>query len=138
MLGPESIPESIELESGDEGGVRLKLPCHPRTITAKYLITSSGHLPSHLLPGPSSSSKRTAHCIAILPKRPDVLFKPKIVQEEASEDDEEEVGEDDTAVIVFPPTSEDGSVVRAFMMGEGTGSCPNGQCRSSLSVSCMW
>lgn len=125
MLGPESIPESIEVEDG--GSVSLKLPCHPRTITAKHLVTSPSHLPSHLVPtGTSSSSRTTAHCIAILSERPDVLRRPEVVREEVPDD--EEVGEDDTAVIAFPPTSDDETVVRALMMGEGTGSCPNGQC----------
>lgn len=136
VLGPESIPESIELEDGAESSVRLKLPCNPRTITTKHLIASSGHLPPHLILNENespSNTRRTAHCIAILSERPEILRKPEAVKLNDDDEDEEEVGEDDTAVIVFPPTSEDnGSVVRALMMGEGTGSCPSGQCEQSL------
>lgn len=63
---------------------------------------------------------------------PEALRRPKKAQDEEEEmgQDEDETGEDDTAVIVFPPLPQDvGPVVRAFMMGEGTGSCPSGQCK---------
>lgn len=132
VLGPESIPENMELEDGAEGSVRFKLPCHPRTITAKHLITSSGHLAPNLIPNEKeapSNRRRTAHCIAILSERPDILRRPETVKADADDDDEDETGEDDTAITVFPPVSEEGGpVVRALMMGEGTGSCPPGQC----------
>ena len=130
VLGSDSILESIELDG--ESGVTMKLPCHPRPITAKHLITSPGHLPSSLVPNgdtASTGTRRTAHCIAILPSRPEVLLKPAVIKEESNEEDNEEAGEDDTAVIVFPPTEDEAAVVRALLMGEGTGSCPAGQCR---------
>jgi hypothetical protein len=122
-LGKESIPESMNV-NGDS--VTLKIPCHPRPITAKHLITSPDHLPPNLEPKSDSTfeSKVTAHCIALLPSLPESLRRPK---KESTEEDEEE-GEDDTAVIVFPPTG-DAGLVRALMMGEGTGSCPAGQCK---------
>jgi len=53
---------------------------------------------------------------------PESLRRPR-----AESTEEEEEGEDDTAVIVFPPTENHG-LVRALVMGEGTGSCPAGQC----------
>jgi hypothetical protein len=63
-----------------------------------------------------------AHCIALLPSLPASLRRPQ-----TEPVDGEEEGEDDTAVIVFPPTETQG-LVRALVMGEGTGSCPAGQC----------
>ena len=65
----------------------------------------------------------TAHCIALLTSLPESLRRPKIAEPT------EEEGEDDTAVIVFQPTDDHG-LVRALVMGEGTGSCPAGQCTS--------
>jgi hypothetical protein len=72
-----------------------------------------------------SEGNVTAHCIALLPSLPESLRRPK-----TEPVDGEEEGEDDTAVIVFPPTDNQG-LVRALVMGEGTGSCPAGQCTSS-------
>jgi len=65
----------------------------------------------------------TAHCIALLTSLPESLRRPQLAEPT------EEEGEDDTAVIVFPPTDDHG-LVRALVMGEGTGSCPAGQCTS--------
>jgi hypothetical protein len=86
--------------------------------TANYCQT-----PDHLTRPSAFKSKVTAHCIALLPSLPESLRRPK---KESTEEDGEE-GEDDTAVIVFPPTA-DSRLVRALVMGEGTGSCPAGQC----------
>ena len=120
VLGKESIPESITTENDS---VILKIPCHPRPITAKHLITSPDHLPPDLRPTQSGTGNVTAHCIALLTSLPESLRRPQLAEPT------EEEGEDDTAVIVFPPTDDHG-LVRALVMGEGTGSCPAGQCTS--------
>lgn len=123
VLGKESIPESISVS---DDSITLKIPCHPRPITAKHLVTSPDHLPTDIRPDIGSSKGNiTAHCIALLSSLPESLRRPK-----AEPVDGEEQGEDDTAVIVFPPTENQG-LVRALVMGEGTGSCPAGQCMSS-------
>ena len=110
----------------NDDSVTIKIPCHPRPITAKHLVTSPDHLPPDIRPDVGSSKGDvTAHCIALLPSLPESLRRPKAVPV-----DGEEEGEDDTAVIVFPPTENQG-LVRALVMGEGTGSCPAGQCMSS-------
>jgi RAB protein geranylgeranyltransferase component A len=131
VLGKESIPESITVE---EGSVKLKLPCHPRVITAKRLVTSPDHLPADLRRSGSSTSTSsvTAHCVALISSLPVALRRPKTIKESEGEEevDADDEDEDDTAVIVFPPT-EDGALVRALVMGEGTGSCPSGQCKPS-------
>jgi len=121
VLGKESIPEIITV---NDDSVTLKIPCHPRPITAKHLVTSPDHLPPDIRPQPKSSEGKTAHCIALLSALPESLRRPKTEPVDA-----EEEGEDDTAVIIFPPTESQG-LVRALVMGEGTGSCPAGQCKS--------
>jgi RAB protein geranylgeranyltransferase component A len=122
VLGKESIPESLTV---NDDSVTIKIPCHPRPITAKHLVTSPDHLPPDTRPEVRSTEGNvTAHCIALLPSLPESLRRPK------TESTEEEEGEDDTAVIVFPPTENQG-LVRALVTGEGTGSCPAGQCTSS-------
>lgn len=102
----------------------MKLACHPRPISAKHLITTPDHLPPHLLPNPTGPGpeRTTAHCIAVLSSFP-VLLRRKADAEET-----EEREEDDTAVVLFPPEGERG-LVRGLLMGEGTGSCPAGQCK---------
>ena len=122
VLGKESIPESMTV---NDDSVTIKIPCHPRPITAKHMVTSPDHLPPDIRPQPESSGGTiTAHCIALLDSLPEALRRPKA---ESTEGEEE--GEDDTAVIIFPPTESQG-LVRALVMGEGTGSCPAGQCKS--------
>jgi RAB protein geranylgeranyltransferase component A len=51
---------------------------------------------------------------------------PASLRREQGEDGE--LDQDDTAVVVFPPAEGSKAVVRVLMMGEGTGSCPSGQC----------
>lgn len=79
--------------------------------------------------------RRTAHCISLLDELPEALRRPvkQTSEDPANGQEEEEGAEDDTAVVVFPPSpeSEGGKVVKALMMGEGTGSCPAGQCKLS-------
>lgn len=119
----------------EEGsGVRLKLPCHPRPVTAKHLIASPDHLPTSLLsPVVTEERRTTVDCIAVLSSLPEAIKRRPPVK---SDDDEEGAEEkDDTAVVLFPP--EDGrQLVRALITGEGTGSCPSGQCRSFQLVYC--
>jgi hypothetical protein len=93
-------------------------------------VTSPDHLPPDLRGSASSTvtSSVTAHCVALLSSLPDALRRPKITKESEDEDEVDEEDEDDTAVVVFPPT-EGGALVRALVMGEGTGSCPPGQCK---------
>ncbi|KAK4688078.1 Rab proteins geranylgeranyltransferase component A, partial [Tremellales sp. Uapishka_1] len=116
VLGPSSIPESISVDS--DYNIQMKLPCHPRPVNARHLIASPRHLAPSLT-HPSSeqtTTTTTAHCIALLPSLPETLHAPR-----------EEADSIDAAVIVFPPSGEDGNVVRGLLMGEGTGSCPSGQ-----------
>ncbi|TXT08340.1 uncharacterized protein COLE_05264 [Cutaneotrichosporon oleaginosum] len=102
ILGPEGAP-SIEI--GEE--VTLRIGAHPSPITAKHLLAPPGFLEAPAV------VRTSAHLIAIVTSLPPVLGQP-----------EEEL-DDDTAVLVFPP--DEGPLVRALVMGEGTGSCPRGQ-----------
>lgn len=123
ILGEQAEVESIEVTPNGEDRKRIsiKLPCHPRPITAEHLISTPDHIPPSLLPTPSEGSERiTAHCIAILPGLPFILQR-------RSDFGDGERAEDDTAVILFPPEGNMG-LVRGLIMGEGTGSCPAGQC----------
>jgi hypothetical protein len=116
VLGPSARPTSIESK---EGVVTLRLPCHPRPVNTKHLISSPEHLP---LPTKKDEiTSTTAHCIAVLSSLPAALRRAE------SEEGDEGKEQDDTAVIVFPP-ADGGSVIRALVTGEGTGSCPAGQC----------
>jgi RAB protein geranylgeranyltransferase component A len=131
VLGKESIPETMEIEEGTEYPVKLKIPCHSRTISAKHLIASSDHLPQQLRRSAAGNKDRqTAHCVALLPALPTQLRRQEKAQTDSdgTDGDEDEEAQDDTAVIVFPPSGDQG-LVRALVMGEGTGSCPAGQCK---------
>jgi RAB protein geranylgeranyltransferase component A len=131
VLGKESVPETMEIEEGTEYPVKLKIPCHPRTISAKHLISSPDHLPQQLQRSAAGNKDRqTAHCIALLPALPTQLRRQEKDKTDGggTDGDEDEEGQDDTAVIVFPPSGDQG-LVRALVMGEGTGSCPAGQCK---------
>jgi len=108
-----------------DSGVELELPCHPRRVKASHLIAAAQHIPDALRPE-TLSEARIACCIAILDGLPPALKRER--PESAEDGSEDKAEEDDTAVIIFPPDSADGHVVRGFMMGEGTGSCPAGQC----------
>jgi len=132
VLGKESIPETMEIEEETEYPVKLKIPCHSRTISAKHLIASSDHLPQRLRRSAAGKGgRRTAHCIALLPALPTQLRRQEKdkTDSDVTDGDEDEEAQDDTAIIVFPPSGGQG-LVRALVMGEGTGSCPTGQCKS--------
>lgn len=120
VLGPSAEPESIDLDA-ESGKVTLKLPCHPRPITASHIISSPDHLPSSLRSNGTGPRKSTAHCIAVLASLPEVLKQARPEGQEEGQEDK-----DDTAVILFPEEGKE--IVRTLMMGEGTGSCPAGQC----------
>lgn len=127
VLGQFGKPTLIDANDDD---VTLSLPCHPRPVTAKHLISSSNHLPPSLLIPKSEPSKRTitAHSIAIISSLPKVLQRqlPSADDENGRSQLPEE--NDDTGLIVFPP--ENGNpIVRCLINGEGTGSCPSGQCK---------
>lgn len=106
--------------ANDNASVSLKIPGHPRTITATHLVCSPDFLPASLKPE-SIGTKTTAYTVAVVATRPPVLAPAN-----AAEEGEEEEEGDDTAVLVFPPTDTT-PLVRALVMGEGTGSCPQGQ-----------
>ncbi|WWD16550.1 hypothetical protein CI109_100977 [Kwoniella shandongensis] len=145
ILGSSAKPESIETS---DTGVTVKIPSHPRPVTASHLISSPNHLPPSISINSASSSssssgesKVTANCVAVLSSLPKALRRRKPVQpedevekSEEGEEDSKDEENDDTAVILFPPEGE-GSLVRAFVMGEGTGSCPPGQFILYLSTS---
>lgn len=127
ILGAQAQPTSIAIATPEEKqsntkAISITLPSHPRPITADHLVANSDYLAG--LDG-SEDGFTTAHCIAILPSLP-----PCLAPEEQSGDlDEEEESEkeEDAMIVVFPPM--DGrNLVRALLMGEGTGSCPKGQC----------
>lgn len=125
MLGPEAMPEisaaSADVSTGDDakssgnaGGVQIKVPAHPTPLRTTHLVTS----PSFLTKVSGSDKNVTAHAVAVVTSQPGCLKRPT--------KDEEEVEDDDTGVIIFPPSAES-PLVRALIMGEGTGSCPAGQ-----------
>ncbi|KAL7419591.1 hypothetical protein Q5752_005503 [Cryptotrichosporon argae] len=127
------------------GRLRVTVPAHPRPIRARWVLASPDYLSADVLSragpsgsGPASGSaldgratraaETTAHCIAIATARPAVLGP---AGEGAADGD-------DTALVVFPPKERggpdgrggqegQGELVRALIMGEGTGSCPAGQ-----------
>jgi hypothetical protein len=105
ILGSEGAPSDIV---PSDGGVTLRIGAHPSPITAKHLLTPPGFLEK------PEAVRTSAQLVAIVTAQPPVLRK-----EEGEEED------DDTAVLVFPP--QEGPLVRALVMGEGTGSCPRGQ-----------
>jgi len=131
VLGASSIPTSFQIQ---EDSVELSLPCHPRPLTASRIISSPVHLPPAQRPR-SDPTKSIARCIAVLHSLPTALKRSR-PSDEATEPDggenEEQAGDDDTAIVLFPPTEEGSSVVRGLIMGEGTGSCPAGQCESTM------
>jgi RAB protein geranylgeranyltransferase component A len=142
VLGPSAVAEfKVPEDNTPETTISLKLPCHPRLVTARNIISSAGHLPPQLRPidafdsssqtpaVPSSADtlrNTTAHCIAILSSLPASL-RSSIRGDGTDFDKVGETEQPDTAVIVFPPEGDSG-LVRALIMGEGTGSCPAGQC----------
>ena len=124
VLGPEAMPEieaaSADSAAGDDakdqGGVQVKVPAHPTPLRATHLVTSPFFLAKSQ---PSGSDKNvTAHVVAVVTSQPGCLKRP------AKEDEEAE--DDDAGVVIFPPT-DNSTLVRALIMGEGTGSCPAGQ-----------
>lgn len=114
ILGAEGAPSSIEV---GEGSVKLSIGAHSSgPVTAKHLVTPPGFLPAD---SAAKEVRTTAHLIAVVTSQPPVLHK-------STTSEDEEVEDDDTAVFAFPPTSSS-PLVRALVMGEGTGSCPRGQ-----------
>lgn len=125
--------------------VEVTIPAQSKPITASHLImpntTSSRNILTHAgveFPSPiqSSSSTTSVNLVAILPALPSTLapyLRQKSTNADEGEDGEEnEPSEDDLTVdaafVIFPPTSDQESVVRCLLVGEGTGSCPAGQC----------
>lgn len=122
ILGASAEIKRLEV---DGSGIELELPCHPRPVKASHIIAAPQHLLESLRPSTASES-RVARCIALVNGLPPALMRELTEQPEDSDD---KLEEDDTAVIIFPPESADGHVVRGLIMGEGTGSCPAGQCK---------
>ncbi|WVW80108.1 hypothetical protein I302_102083 [Kwoniella bestiolae CBS 10118] len=131
ILGASAKPTSISISAES---VTLDIPCHPRPITARRLISSPNHIPpsllGHLQGGPEEPSL-TANCIAITKTLPEALRR-KSTTSSTEESAEEQSENDDTSLIVFP--TENG-VIRCYVNGEGTGSCPPGQYIIYLSTS---
>ena len=123
VLGPSARPREIKTD-GTSGKVILDLPCHPRPVIAKHLVSSAEHIPESMITEGRERTVHRAHCIAVVPSLPPIFSRRQNVSEETLG---EETEEDDTAVVIFPPV-DDLPVVRALLMGEGTGSCPSGQC----------
>ncbi|ORX33686.1 putative rab escort protein [Kockovaella imperatae] len=119
VLGPSARMTDLHVDDK----VTFSIPCHPRPVIAKRIISAPDLLAPLLKePGPSERVLG-AHCIAILSSLPAALAKDRALGEE---NDNEGIEQDDTAMIIFPPV--DGKpVVRGLLMGEGTGSCPAGQ-----------
>lgn len=130
VLGAAGEPESI---GWVDGGVRLKLPCHPTPITAKHLISAADYLPRGSSSGGRSedNSGRTLHAVVVLPSMPPLLQKRPAPEAEVATSEDEEKAQDDTAVIIFPPAA-GLPLIRAFITGDGSGSCPSGQGMSVL------
>ncbi|WWC96996.1 hypothetical protein V866_003873 [Kwoniella sp. B9012] len=134
VLGPSAKPTSI---AETPEGVTLDIPCHPRPATASHLISSPNHIPPTLFDTPPSGNPEeqlhTAHCIAITKTLPEALRRKPISSQKTADEEQEQVENDDTSLIVFP--TENGRVVRCYVNGEGTGSCPPGQYIIYLSTS---
>lgn len=127
VLGQFGKPTLIDANDED---VTLKLPCHPRPVTAKYLVSSPNHLPPSLLIPESepSISNITAHGIVITSSIPEILQRKLPFTDDENERRQIPEENDDTGLIVFPP--ENGNpTVRCLINGEGTGSCPSKQCK---------
>ncbi|KAK6907311.1 rab escort protein [Kwoniella mangroviensis CBS 10435] len=136
ILGPSAKPTSLSTSSE---GVTLDIPCHPRPVTGRYLISSPNHIPQILFgttpSGDPDEGHHIAHCIAVTRTLPEALRRKPISSQETieQEQEQEQVENDDTSLIVFP--TENGGVVRCYVNGEGTGSCPPGQYIIYLSTS---
>ena len=109
-------------------GLTIKIPCHPRPVKASHLISAPDHVPK-FISSPKSNQDYvvTAQCIAITSTLPEVLRHRHLATEKMSKEEEESLGNDDTALVVFPPENNK-PLVRCIIQGEGTGSCPPGQC----------
>ena len=119
------------------------LPQSPLSELSSLLHTSTNVPADGAAPEPESG-RSVLRGIAILPSIPTCLSRQTMGN--GVEGEEESAGSgDDTGVVLFPPaSSETGraearedergarelALVRALIMGEGTGSCPAGQCRS--------
>ena len=120
VLGPSAKVSDLSFENEK---VKMTIPCHPRPVTATHLVASKGHLPiTDTAQQNQGDGSFIASCIAIISSLPQP-FK----RSESAKAVGEGVEEDDTALVVFPPEGGRG-VVRALLTGEGTGSCPPGQC----------
>lgn len=107
--------------------VSITLHSHPRPLTADHLVAN----PDYIQPDSDAvnGGHTTAHAIAILPSLPPMLLQES--KEDVDLDEEEEDKNEDAMIVVFPP-EDDKPLVRALLMGEGTGSCPGGQCETPM------
>ncbi|WVF67173.1 hypothetical protein IAT40_001919 [Kwoniella sp. CBS 6097] len=155
VLGPSAIPTSIE-QTADGISLQIpchprpvtashliSLPNHlpPNLASSAAGGAEPAVQPEQAPTDAESSTSTTAHCIAISSTTPEALRRSsaKVPEEESGAaleavdgSGEADAGEvereenDDTSVTIFPPV--DGSpLVRCYINGEGTGSCPSGQ-----------
>jgi RAB protein geranylgeranyltransferase component A len=129
ILGEQAQPSTVVLATSEElalsaKAVSITLPSHPRPVTADHLVANPDYLAA------KSASEDgigwTAHAICILPSLPRVL-QPE-TQADVDLDEEEQDKSEDAMIVVFPPEGNQ-PLVRVLLMGEGTGSCPEGQCK---------
>lgn len=137
MLGSQGVVQSIEVDRESvDLPFKLSIACQAEPVCAKHIIANADYLPPDLVTSETSASeadaRTTAHVIAVLPSIPKSLRRGPSPAAAGEEGSVQETEQDDTAVVVFPP--EDGrGLVRALLMGDGTGSCPSGQCESLAS-----
>ena len=129
------FPSADALPSPHPISLQIKGFTHP--IFASHLIASQDHLPSSPSPSPSA---RVARCIAILDAYPTIFPLPAAPTPEEGDETEKpaEVEKPDASLLVFPPGSlvaECNQTVQALLVGEGTGSCPKGQCECCVTFS---
>lgn len=136
VLGSQGAVQSIEVNSEDADlPIKLSVACQAEPIHTKHIIANADYLPPDLVesdPSAAESEARTAaHVIAVLPSIPECLRRSPSEEPAVEGGISQDSEQDDTAIVVFPP-EEGRGLVRALLMGDGTGSCPPGQCASLM------
>jgi RAB protein geranylgeranyltransferase component A len=135
------FPSSDDASSAQTHPISLQIKGFTHPILASHLIASPDYLPSSSSSSTSATEEskapaRVARCIAILDVYPTIFPLPAAPPpaEDGGEEtgqQAEEVEKPDASLLVFPPGSlvaECEHTVQALLVGEGTGSCPRGQC----------
>jgi len=126
-----SIEEDDQVEvivKAQETGLRAK-----RLIGSRAAVRQAGFSGSK---EDTSQGKKRSNVVAVVTGLPDLVkaefsAKKQEAEKGEEEEEEEEAAGDDIIYLVVPPT-EGGNkeASRVLFMGSGTGSCPEGQCKS--------